>query len=100
AKGFGNDGEALSDLIRASYIDQAKEVVRRGKAFQAYLNLALQAASGGGRGGRNIELAEMLVKAGAKEVTPVDQPRSPERLKLLTGAFKSQSGETVTIASG
>jgi outer membrane protein assembly factor BamB len=92
-KGAGSDGDALSDLISGGHIEAAKIILSRGQVDPSYLNLGLRAAKRAG----SAELAEMLIKAGAKEPGEMDAPRSAERLKRVTGLYRSASGQEVTL---
>ena len=92
-KGAGSDGDALSDLISGGHIDAAKTILSRGKVDPSYLNQALRAAKRAGAA----EVADALVKAGAKEPGEMDAPRSVERLKRIGGLYRSASGQEVTI---
>src|SRR5262249_56533884 len=78
---------------RARFNDAAREIIGRGRAYPGYLNLALESA----KRAQQEDLIELLVKAGAKDPSPADNPRSPERLKLLTGIYRNKAGETLTI---
>jgi outer membrane protein assembly factor BamB len=92
-KGAGSDGDALSDLIQGGHIDAAKTILSRGKVDASYLNTALRAA----QRANSKELIDLLVKAGAKEPGPMDSARSPERLTLVNGLYRSASGQEVTL---
>ncbi len=93
AKGAGTEGESLVALIRARHTDAVKTIVGRGGVDPSYLNLALDAA----RRAQQNELADVLIKAGAKAPGPLDSPRSPARLKLLMGIYRSRSGQVLTL---
>jgi outer membrane protein assembly factor BamB len=92
-KGAGTEGDALVDLIRGGYDDAVREIVRRGKAETSYLNQALGAA----KRAQQADLVDLLTKAGASEPGPLDTPRAPERLQRLTGAYRSASGQELTL---
>jgi outer membrane protein assembly factor BamB len=96
AKGFGTDGEPLTDLIRGGYFDAAREIIGRGRVEGPYLNTALDAA----RRMKQNDLADQLVMAGAKDPGPLDSARSPQRIKLLTGIYRNQSGDLLTVTQG
>lgn len=93
--GAGTEGESLSDIIRGGYYDAAKTLIGRGTAGPSYLNQALAAAK---RAQQN-DLIEALTKAGATDPSPVDSARSPERLKLLAGRYRSQSGRELKLST-
>jgi outer membrane protein assembly factor BamB len=93
ARGAGMEGDALVDLISGGHVEAAETIVRHGTVDPSYLNVALAAAQRKGL----TDLAKMLVEAGAKEPGPLDSPRSPERLKLVSGVFRSSSGAEVTL---
>src|SRR5262245_35141153 len=93
-KGAGSDGDALPDLINGGHLAAAKTILGRGKVDPSYLNTALRAANRV----KATELIDILTKAGAKEPGPMDAPRSPERLKLVNGLYRSASGQEVTIS--
>ena len=95
-KGGGTEGEALVDLIREGYFEAVPTILSRGGVNPSYLNSALGAATRA----QQTELAELLVKAGAKEPGPADSARSPERLKLVMGVYRSQPGEELTLGPG
>src|SRR5262249_62279056 len=42
-------------------------------------------------------LGKTRMEAGAKHPGPLDSPRSPERLKVVSGVFRSSSGAEVTL---
>jgi outer membrane protein assembly factor BamB len=92
-KGAGSDGDALSDLISGGHIDAAKTILGRGNVDPSYLNTALRAANRV----KATELIDILTKAGAKEPGPMDAARSPERLQLVNGLYRSTSGQEVTL---
>ena len=92
-KGAGIEGDALVDLIRADHFDAVRTIISRGKAQASYLNQALAAA----KRGQHADLVELLTKAGAVEPGPLDNARSPERLKRLTGVYRSESGQELTL---
>ena len=92
-KGAGIEGDALVDLIRGDHFDAVRTIISRGKAEASYLNQALAAA----KRGQHADLVELLTKAGAVEPGPLDNARSPERLKRLTGVYRSESGQELTL---
>lgn len=93
-KGAGAEGDALVDLIRGGHYDAVRAIVARGDVAASYLNQALGAA----RRAQQMDLVDLLVKAGAKDAGPVDSARSPERLRLLIGAYRSQSGRELRLS--
>ena len=94
AKGAGTDGESLGDLIRAGFYDVATTIIGRGGVSPSYLNLALAAA----QRAQQTDLVELLTKAGAKEPGRLDQARSPERLAIVAGIYRSASGKELRLA--
>jgi outer membrane protein assembly factor BamB len=95
-KGAGAEGDALVDLIQNGHPDAARKIIAGGSVDPSYLNVALAAA----KREKHPELVELLTKAGAKEPGPLDSPRSPERLKLITGVYRNGSGEQLILGSG
>jgi outer membrane protein assembly factor BamB len=81
------------DLIRGGHIEAAKMIVSRGGADSSYLNQALAAA----KRGKHAELVGVLTRAGAVDPGPLDSARSPERLKRLTGVYRSEVGHELTL---
>ena len=95
AKGAGADGQPLVDLIRAGHVDAARAIIDGGGVKSpSYLNNALAAAKQKGQA----DLVELLVKKGAKDPGPEDSPRSRERLKTLTGEYRSQGGSVLKLS--
>ena len=93
-KGAGGEGQALRDLIRAGHLEAARTIISRGGGLlPGYLNEALAAA----QQAQQTELIELLTKAGARELGPMDSHRSPERLKLVAGVYRSASGQELTL---
>jgi outer membrane protein assembly factor BamB len=95
-KGAGSEGESLPDLIEGGHLDAVRKIVARGRVDQSNLNVALDTA----KRRKHTELVQFLTKAGAKELSELDSPRSPSRLKLLTGVYRSSSGSEITIRQG
>lgn len=92
-KGAGAEGDAFVDLIRVGHVEAARMIIERGTADPSYLNQALAAA----KRAQRTELVDLLVKAGAVDPGPRDSPRSPERLKYVTGVYRSTSGQELTL---
>ncbi len=92
-KGAGTEGESLGDLIRGGYYDAVRTIIARGGVASSYLNLALASA----KRVRQQDLIDLLTKAGAKDPGPLDNARSPERLKLLTGVYRGSSGSELRL---
>ena len=95
-RGAGTEGESLVPLIRGGHIEAVPTIVSRGGVDPAYLNLALAAA----QRAQQTALAELLIKAGATAPGPVDGVRSPERLTLWAGVYRSPAGEALTLGPG
>jgi len=87
-------GEALAELVANGYVDGARMVINRGGVDQTYLNQALPAAKRAGQA----ELTDLLVKAGAVEPRPEDNPRAVERFTRLAGTYRSASGQQLTLS--
>jgi hypothetical protein len=93
--GKGADGaEALAELIANGYVEAARGVLEHGGLDRTYLNQALSPARRTGQS----DLVELLVKAGAGDPGPEENPRSIERFKLLAGSYRSESGRELTLA--
>lgn len=86
-------GEALAQLIGAGYAHAARRVISRGHVDGTYLNLALASAKQVGE----MELIQLLIKAGATELRAEDDAKSPARMKLLAGIYRSASGNQLTL---
>jgi outer membrane protein assembly factor BamB len=96
-KGAGTEGESLPDLIEGGHLDAVRTIVARGGVDQSNLNVALDVA----KRGKHTEVVEFLTKAGARDVGNLDSPRSPSRLKLMTGVYRSpSSGSEITLRRG
>ena len=94
-KGAGADGQPLVDLIRAGHVDAARAIINGGGVKSpSYLNNALAAA----KQRSQADLVELLVKKGATDPGPADSPRSRERLKTLTGEYRSQGGTVLKLS--
>ena len=93
--GATGTGVALGRLIREEYFDAVRTIIRRGgvDVDPVYLNRALSTVRGTGQA----ELVELLIEAGATDQGPVHGARAPERLELLVGVYRSQSGGDLTI---
>ena len=92
-QGAGTDGGALGALLRAGYFDAVRTIIGRGGLNPSYANQALAMATRA----EQPEIVDLLVKAGAREPGPIDSPRSPERLRLMTGRYRTPSGQTVLL---
>ena len=92
-RGAGSDGESLVIMIRRGQYEAASTIITRGKVFPSYLNLALREA----RRAKQEALVDLLIKAGAKELGPLDYPTSAERLKLVAGVYRNASGQELTL---
>ena len=95
-RGAGTEGESLVALIRGGHLEAVPTIISRGGVDPAYLNLALGAA----QRAQQTALAELLIKAGATAPGPVDRVRSPERLRLWAGVYRSPAGEALTLGPG
>ena len=92
-QGAGTDGGALGDLLRAGHFDAVRTIIGRGGLNPSYANQALAMAIRA----EQPEIVDLLIKAGARDPGPIDSPRSPERLRLLTGRYRTPSGQTVLL---
>ena len=92
-RGAGTAGDALVDLMRGGHLEAVRTIVRRGGADASYLNQALAAA----KRGKHTGVVELLTEVGAVDPGPFDSARSPERLKRLTGVYRSESGHELTL---
>ena len=92
-QGAGTDGGALVDLLRAGHFDAVRTIIGRGGLNPSYANQALAIAIRA----EQPEIVDLLVKAGARDPGPIDSPRSPERLQLTTGRYRTPSGQTVLL---
>lgn len=95
-RGAGQEGESLGDLLRGGYVDAAKTIIAGGTVSQSYLNIAFGAA----KRAQLADVVALLEKAGAKEPGPADGARSPERLNLLAGVYRSQAGHELRLSRG
>ena len=95
-RGAGTEGESLVWLIGGGHPEAARTIISRGGVDPSYLNLALAAA----QRAQQTALAELLIRAGATAPGPVDRARSPERLRLWAGVYRSQAGEELTLGPG
>ena len=95
-RGAGTEGESLVWLIGGGHPEAARTIISRGGVDPSYLNLALAAA----QRAQQTALAELLIRAGATAPGPVDGVRSPERLTLWAGIYRSQAGEVLTLGPG
>ena len=95
-RGAGTEGESLVALIRGGHFEAVPTIISRGGVDPSYLNLALAAA----QRAQQTALAELLIKAGATAPGPVDGVRSPERLTLWAGVYRSPAGGELTLGPG
>ena len=95
-RGAGTEGESLVSLIRGGHFEAVPTIVSRGGVDPAYLNLALAAA----QRAQQTALAELLIRAGATAPEPIDRVRSPERLRLWAGVYRSPAGKALTLGPG
>jgi hypothetical protein len=86
-------GEALGELVANGYLEEARTVIGRGGVDPTYLNQALPVA----RRASQTELTTQLVKAGAVEPRPEDNPRAVERFLRMAGTYRAASGEQLTL---
>jgi outer membrane protein assembly factor BamB len=83
----------LERLIKEQYYDAAERIIRRGGNDPVDLNHAFRVA----KAANHAPLIKLLTEVGAKDPGPADAPRSPERLKLLTGVYRAASNQELTI---
>ena len=95
-RGAGTEGESLVWLIGGGHPEAARTIISRGGVDPSYLNLALGAA----QRAQQTALAELLIRAGATAPGPVDGARSPERLTLWAGVYRSPAGKELTLGPG
>ena len=95
-RGAGTEGDSLVALIRGGHFEAVPTIISRGGVDPSYLNLALGAA----QRAQQPALAELLIRAGATAPGPVDDVRSPERLRLWAGVYRSPAGEALTLGPG
>jgi ankyrin repeat protein len=84
-KGAKDSANALGFALEGGHLELAKAVLAKGGIDQKVLDKSLRAANGKGQK----EIAEALVKAGAKEVPEFKV--APEKLLMYEGTFKSDA---------